>query len=215
MSIYEVLSLDFPILAYSVLHQPRKTVTIKEYSKSMHNFRGELKEESGKIQIVWQNYLADLTAKTIQTTRGNLSQFLSTPIQSDTGDIQSIIGDQIGQTAAQLLPKIHYGLLDGYDGIFLADAQQAEIPKTKALGGRSFLQNSGFKMSRKNSSVFESLYLIQGASNLDILEYLVRNKIGIYNSSHGIKTGHVRCIFLFAIQSIIFRRQFRKKYRSI
>jgi hypothetical protein len=187
MSIYEVLSVEIPILGYSVLHQPRKTVTPKEYAKSLLGFRTELKEESEKIQTTWQNYLSDFTAKTVQTTRGNLSQFLSTPIQSDTGEIQHIISDQIGQTAEQLLPKIPFGLMEGYDGKFLIEAPQVEIPKARALGARSFFQNVGFKIGRNNSAVFESLYFIQGGINLDILEHLVRSRIGIYDSSHGTK----------------------------
>jgi hypothetical protein len=187
MSIYEVLSLDIPILAYSILQQPRKTMTVKEYAKSLQEFRAELKEESEKIQMTWKNYFSDLTAKTVQTTRGNLSQFLSTPIESDTGDIQHIITEQIGQIAEQILPKIQFGLKEGYDGRFLIEAPQVEIPKARALGGRSFFQDLGFKIGRNNSAVFESLYFIQGGPNFDILEHLVRNRIGIYNSSHGIK----------------------------
>lgn len=187
MSIYEVLSLDIPVLAYSVLHQPRKTVTVKEYAKSLLELRTELKEESEKIQTAWNNSLSDLTAKTVQTTRGNLSQFLSTPIESDNDDIQHILTEQIGQAAKQILAKIQFGLKEGYDGRFLIEASQAEIPKARALRGRSFFQDIGFKIGRNNSAIFESLYFIQGGPNLDILEHLVRNRIGIYNSSHGIK----------------------------
>ena len=187
MSMYEVLSMDIPILSYSILHQPRKTVTPKEYAKSLLELRGELKEESDKIKVQWQNYLLEMTAKNVQTTRGNLSQFLSTPIQSDTGDIQHILGDQILQTTEQLVPKIPYGLMEGVDGKFLIEAQQVEIPNVRAMGGRSFFQAKGFKIGRNNSSVYESQYLIQGGMNLDILEHLVRTRIGIYNSSHGIK----------------------------
>ena len=203
MSIYELLSFDIPILAYSVLHQPRKSVTSKEYAKSLLEFRTELTIESGKIQTIWKNYLAELTAKTEQTTRGNLSQFLSTPIQSDTGDIQNIISDQIAQTADQLLPKIQYGIRDGYDGRFLIDAPQEEIPKARAIGGRFFFQNIGFKIGRNNSSVFESLYFIQGGFNLDILEHLVRNRIGIYNSSHGTKISQSN-IFACSVYNLLF-----------
>jgi hypothetical protein len=187
MSVYNVINTEIPIIAYSVLHQANKSVTSKEYIKSMSGFRTELKDESDKIQATWQGYLSDFTAKTVQTTRGNLSQFLSTPIQSDTGEIQHIISDQIGQTAEQLLPKTPYGIMDGYDGKFLTEVAQVEIPKTRALGARSFFQKIGFKIGRNSSAVFESLYLIHGAMNLDIIEYMVRSRIGIYKSSHGIK----------------------------
>ncbi|RPI00816.1 MAG: hypothetical protein EHM64_16630, partial [Ignavibacteriae bacterium] len=112
MSIYDVLSFEIPVLAYSVLHQPRKTVTAKEYAKSLTVFRTEFNDESEKIKTSWQNYLTDVTAKTVQTTRGNLSQFLSTPIQSDAGEIQHILSDQFSQIVEQLLPKANYGSLD-------------------------------------------------------------------------------------------------------
>jgi hypothetical protein len=203
MSIYKVLSIDVPILAYSVFHQPRKTVTAKEYAKSLLGFRKELKEESEKIQTTWQNYLSELTAKTVQTTRGNLSQFLSTPIQSDTGDIQHILSDQIAQTAEQLLTKINYGLMEGYDGRFLIEAPQVEIPKARAFGGRSFFQDIGFKIGRNNSAVFESLYFIQGSTNLDILEHLVRSRIGIYNSTHGTKINQ-SAVFACSLYNLLF-----------
>lgn len=203
MSIYDVLSFDIPILAYSIRHQPRKSMTSKEYTKTMLGFRTELKEESEKIQLTWQNYLSDFTAKAVQTTRGNLSQFLSTPIQSDTGEIQHIISDQIVQTAEQLLPKIPYGILEGYDGRFMIEAPQVEIPKVRALGARSFFQNAGFKIGRNNSAAFESIYLIQGGTNLDILEHLLRNRLNIYESSYGTKTNQPAMI-ISSLYNLLF-----------
>jgi hypothetical protein len=184
MSIYDVLSVEIPIIAYSVLHQPKKSVTVKEYAKSLHNLRAELIKESDRIKLAWENHVSDLTAKSVQASRGNLSQFLSTPLQSDTGEIQQIMKDQIIQTSEQLLPNVHYGLSGGYDARYLIEAQQSEIPQARLTEGRSFMQKTGFKVGKSNSSVFESLYIVQGGSNLDILENMVRNGIGIYNSVH-------------------------------
>jgi hypothetical protein len=77
--------------------------------------------------------------------------------------------------------------MEGYDGRFLIEAQQVEIPKARALGARSFFQNKGFKIGRNNSAVFESLFFIKGSSNLDILEHLVHNRISTYASLHSAK----------------------------
>ena len=184
MSIYNVLSFEIPIIAFSVLHQHKKTVTAKEYAKSLHGLRSELNKETEQIKSAWENHISDMTAKTVQATRGNLSQFLSTPIQSDTGEIQKIMKDQIIQTSEQLLPNIHYGLSGGYDARYLIEAKQSEIPKSRIAEGRSFMQKTGFKVGKSNASIFESLYIVQGGSNLDILENMVKNSIGIYNSSY-------------------------------
>jgi hypothetical protein len=179
MSIYNVLSVDIPIVAYSVLHQHKSTVVTKEYVKSLHGLRDKLKGETDRIKLAWESHIADMTAKTVQTTRGNLSQFLSTPLQSDTSEIQRIIKDQVIQTSEQLLPNIVYGLIGGYDARYLMEAQHRDIPKSRMAEGRSFLQKTGFKVGRINSTVFESLYLVQGGLNLDILDYMNNNGIGI------------------------------------
>ena len=184
MSIYNVLSFEIPIIAYSVLHQHKEMVTVKEYARSLHGFRTELNKESARIKSVWENHISDMTAKTVQATRGNLSQFLSTPIQSDTDEIQKIMRDQIIQTSEQLLPNILYGLAGGYDARYLIETKQSEMTKSRMAEGRSFMQKIGFKMVKNNASIFESLYIVQGGSNLDILENMVRNCIGIYNSVH-------------------------------
>jgi hypothetical protein len=184
MSIYNVLSFEIPIIAYSVLHQHKKTVTAKEYARSLHGLRAELNKESDRIQSVWENHISDMTARTVQATRGNLSQFLSTPIQSDTDEIQKIMKDQIIQTSEQLLPNILYGLAGGYDARYLIETKQSEMPNSRMVKGRSFMQKTGFKVGKSNAPIFESLYVVQGGSNLDILENMVRNGIGIYNSAH-------------------------------
>ena len=184
MNIYKALSLNIPTIAYSVIHQPRNTITAKEYIKTLHGLRSILIDETTMIKSVWQNHLSDMTAMTVQTSWGNLSQFLSTPLQSDTGEIKNIIRDQMNQTMEQLLPQIHYGLLSGYDGRFLTDGLHSEIPKAKIAEWKFYLQSLGFKATRSNSTIFESVYFVQGGSNLDILEHIMKSSIDIYNSSH-------------------------------
>jgi len=184
MSIYNVLSFGIPIISYSVLHQHKKTVTVKGYAKLLHDLRSELNKETERIRLTWENHISDLTAKSVQATQGNLSQFLSTPIQTDTGEIQKIMKEQIIQTSEQLLPNILYGLAGGYDSRYLIETKQSEMPKSRMAEGRSFMQKAGFKVGKSDASIFESLYVVQGGSNLDILENIVRNGMGIYNSAH-------------------------------
>jgi hypothetical protein len=202
MSIYNVLSIDIPIIAYSVLHRHKLSVTPKEHAMSLSSLRTALQEETNRIKSAWENHINELTAKMVQTSRGNLSQFLSTPLQSDTGEIQQIIKDQIVQNAQQLLPNILYGLASGYDAKYIIDPQN-EIPKVQMAKGRSYIQKAGFKAGKKYSSVFESLYIVQGGSNLDILENMVRNGISIYNSVHEKKVSEFETM-VCSLQNLLF-----------
>jgi hypothetical protein len=203
MSIYNVLSIDIPIIAYTVLHQHTSKITPKEHAKSLSNLRTALQGETRRIKLAWENHINEITAKMVQTSRGNLSQFLSTPLQSDSGEIQQIIKDQIIQTSEQLLPNILYGLADGYDAKYIFDTQQSEIPKPQMSKGRSYIQKAGFKTGKSCTSVYESLYIVQGGSNLDILENMVRNGISIYNSVHEKKVSEFETM-VCSLQNLLF-----------
>lgn len=203
MSIYDVLSIEIPIITYSVLHQHKKTVMTKEYAKSVHLLRSELKKDTERVKSAWESHISDMTAKMVQVTRGNLSQFLSTPLESDTTEIQRIMKDQIIQTSEQLLPNILYGLAGGYDARYLLETSHNELPKARMAEGRTSMQNTGFKIGKTSSSIFESLYVVQGGSNLDILESMVRNGIGIYHSAHEKKVKEHEAMFC-SVYNLLF-----------
>jgi len=203
MSIYNVLSIEIPIIAYSVLHQHKSAITPKEHAKSLSNLRTALQRETQRIKAVWGSHIGEMTEKMVQASRGNLSQFLSTPLQSDTGEIQKIIKEQVLQTSEQLLPNILYGLADGYDAKYVLDANQNEIPRQQLQKGKSYLQNAGLSISKSHSSVYESLYIVQGGSNLDILENMVRNGITIYNSVHEKKVSEFETM-VYSLQNLLY-----------
>jgi len=180
MSIYNILSTEIPVIGYSVLHYPAKNITPKEYLRAILQLHKSMNEESQKIQQEWSSHLADVKAKTVQTMRGALSQFLSTPIQSDTSDIEQIIGDQVSQISDQLLPKISYGVASSSEQMLQFDG--AEVGFAKWLtAGKKYLRNLEFPVK----DVYESFFIFEGGSNLDILEFIIRSKIGIQNGVHG------------------------------
>jgi hypothetical protein len=203
MGIYNILSSEIPMIGYSVLHQHNNSVNVKEYTNLLLDLRAKLKEESLLIRSSLDNYISDLSTKTVQTTRGNLAQFLTTPIKTDTDEIQRILRDQVIHASDQLLPKRSYGLFGGYEAKYIIDLHQDDLPRPRMIRGRSFFQNAGFGIGRNTSTIFESIYLLQGAVNLDILEHLIRKGIGIYDSIHG-KTINAYDVMACSLQNLIF-----------
>lgn len=191
MSIYKALSTEVPIIGYSVIHQHKKSITVKEYTHLLLDLRDRLKEESLRIKSLLDNYVSDLSAKTVQATRGNLSQFLTTPIQTDTDEIRNILRDQFIHTSEQILSSVTYGIVGGYESKYITDLKLGDMPKPRIARGRSYFQKVGFKIAKNTSTIFESLYFIQGGSNLDILEYIVRNESDVSNSAHDKKIKQV------------------------
>ena len=196
MSIYEVLSYKIPIIGYSVFHQPKKSASEKDYAELLISLRQALNGESDNVKSIWENYLGEVTEKSVQSTRGNLSQYLTTPLKSDLADIHKIIGDQIHHLSEQFLPKIRYGLSGGRDAKVLFGTQYTELPRTQAAAAKSYLKTMGYKVGVNDSSIYESFYIVEGGSNLDLLEYLVKCRIGVHESVHGKKaqgSDHMTC----------------------
>jgi len=185
MSIYSALSLDIPVIAYSILHQMKKGTGEKEYIRTIREMHGMVHAETEKVMDDWKSHLADVTASSIQTTRGTLSQFLTLPLDTDVKEIYKILDDQIGQLLKQTLPVSRIGVIASTEGKFLWEREQSAVLQGLQSRGKDYLKKLKFKSSVEEQQVFESDYFVEGGLNLDIIEHIVRDRMGIYGSAHG------------------------------
>lgn len=211
MSIYNVLSIDAPIIGYSILHQAKKGVKSREYSKTVLGLHRDIAEESIKIQEIWRNYLNGSREKAIQTTRGSLSQFLSTPLHSDMNEIERIIGDQIQQIALQVLDPDAYGIVDSLEHKITFEKISNFRNANLLNEGRKILRKLGFNVGTSLSNIHESVFIVKGGQNLDLLEYIIRDRISIYNGSHGKHVGQLQNNVFSVANIILIDGEFQQK----
>ncbi len=185
MSIYNVLSIDVPLIGYSIFHQSKKTISPREYSKDVLRLHQDIETESARLQEKWTAFLNGLREKSIQTTRGSLSQFLSTPLQTDMTEVERIIGDQLQQIAQQVLDPGEYGSIGSYCYKIISERQSGPGIGSLRARGKKLLRDMGFNLGSSGPSIFESVFLVKGGQNLDLLEYIIRGRIGVATSSHG------------------------------
>ncbi len=185
MSIYNVLSIDVPLIGYSIFHQSKKAISPREYSKDVLRLHHDIEAESATLQEKWTAFLNGLREKSIQTTRGSLSQFLSTPLQTDMTEVERIIGDQLQQIAQQVLDPGDYGSIGSYCYKIISEWQSGPGIGTLLSQGKKMLRDMGFNLGPSGPSILESVFLIKGGQNLDLLEYIIRGRIGVSTSSHG------------------------------
>jgi hypothetical protein len=73
--------------------------------------------------------------------------------------------------------------------IMTSEGRVIDLPegsgRSLALSGKKYLLELGFNMGRPHRDVFESVFLVDGGMNLDIIEHIVRDRIGIYTPVHG------------------------------
>lgn len=185
MSIYSALAISAPTVAYTSLHQVKKGVATKGYVKTMQEMHQMIRAESEKVEQIWKNHVQELSASSVQTTRGNLSQFLTLPLDTDVKEIHRILGDQVAQLSRQLAPVKRFGVISSTEGRIVWEREQNAVIRQIIDRGRDHLMQLGFQVGKTGTDIFESQFIVEGGLNLDIIEHIVRDRIGTYAHPHG------------------------------
>lgn len=202
MSIYSALSMDVPVIIYSALHQMDKGGGEKQYTKTIQDLHTMMRAETAKVGDVWQSHLQDIAASSIQTMRGNLSQFLTLPLDTDVKEIHRIFEDQIAHLTNQTLPVTKFGLLTSTEGRFFWEKEQNATLQRLWQQGSDYLKKLKFRMQESGHFICESDFFVESGLNLDVLEHIVRDRMGIYATAHG---QHIRQTdaFVFAAHNLV------------
>lgn len=180
MGIHGELGIPARLISYSVLDQIPSSANPQEFQSSQRTFLGRIRTESALLREAFQGSLLDTRMKFAQVAKGSLNQFLSTPIKSDNEDVQRIIKDAFEKYSEQIMPTSSVGIEAAWSSQVIADSMLvggqtkiSRIIRRMLSAGKRKLKESGFKLGRNPSNIYESVYLFDGGWNLDPLEYLL------------------------------------------
>jgi hypothetical protein len=184
MGIHGELGIPAKLISYSVLEQIPPSANPEEFRSSQRASLGKIRNESALLREAFQASLLETRMKFAQVAKGSLNQFLSTPIKSDNEDVQRIIKDAFEKYSEQIMPTSSVGIETAWSSQVIVDSMlvggQTKISgiiRKMLSAGKRKLKESGFKLGRNPSNIFESVYLYDGGWNLDALEYLLGKSI--------------------------------------
>jgi hypothetical protein len=183
MSVYTAFPL--PSVTYSILHGPMPGIPREEYEGTIVEMHRRVEEESllfGDHQV---KILAELSGRQAQMLRGALSQFLETPIRSDDAEIRRIFLDAFDEHRGQVSESGPWGAIASWAGFAVAPAAGPAWLKKLEANGRRSRAVLGLDAPKGSPEAYESVYVVRGGLNLDVLEHVVRDRLGIYASAHG------------------------------
>jgi hypothetical protein len=201
MSVYA--SFPLPLVAYGILHRPRPGVPRREYRETITAMHAAVEAESALFNEGEAKLNADLSARQSQMLRGALSQFLETPIRGDNAELQRIFREAFHEHRTQISPDGPSGAMLSWAGA-AAPASSGFPAWLKKLesNGRSVRRALGVESPGGSSEVCESVYVVRGGANLDVLEHIVRDRLGIYDSAHGKHIGE-SAPFVVAVHNLV------------
>lgn len=205
MSLYRALDFERPAIQYSIVHQPAPGIPLRDYQKNLLEMHRTVRSEALEATRRWNEYRRELAERAVQAIRGNLLQFLTTPLQSDVAEIKRVVTEQMESTVSTVIPHGTLGPLWSTEGKYDVDPLKTGPLKHATAAGKRLLTELGFKSTKTAPPVFESTFLVDGGLNLDLLEHIVRDRMGIYASLHG---KHIReaATMTFAVHNMVHRR---------
>ena len=196
MSIYTSLKTSIPVISYSIIHRPQKRNAGEAYERTIQQMHARVEEESLVVGANFRKELDEAAERQSQMLRGALSQFLETPIRSDTAELQNIFRETFGKHRDQLTTGVPAGVIGSSEGVIRVKQSRSSALRVLEGNGKRYLREIGYAVTKANSPVYESVYLVQGGENLDVLEHIVRDRLGIYSSPHG---DHIKLVQTFAV----------------
>ena len=185
MKTYPILNVPVPTIAYCIFHQPKKGKAEEEYEQTMRMLHDRIHQESAEIRKSYQKGLQDVITREAQSTFGQLAQFLTTPIRSDRTEVQRIITEGVQHSFEQAGANAELGVTWSSEGKTCFPPFRKAIERKLEQNGKAYLQDMGFTPDGSSCDIRESVFEIEGGANLDLIEHIVRDRLGIYGAPHG------------------------------
>ena len=185
MNLQSVIDTPAPTIAYCVHHQRLPEVPREEYQKTMKELHQRIREETAAITGAFKQHVTSTIDKETENLRNTLSHFLHTPISSDNEDVRRILVESFERFNDQMLGTAPLGLVDSHESRIFGVTSKKAVEKRLLKNGRTYLTGLGFTITKGSPDIFESVFIVHGALNLDVLEHIVRDRLGIYSTTHG------------------------------
>jgi len=187
MGVYNAFPL--PVVTYGILHRPLPGIARERYEGTIRDMHRGVEEESALFNQEQVKLFAGLSARQAQILRGTLSQFIATPIRSDNAEVQKIFQEAFEEHRAQVSEEGPYGAIVSWAGSAVTPADGPAWLKKLEGNGRRSRKVLGLEGPKGGAGVYESVFVVRGGLNLDVLEHIVRDRLGIYASAHGAHLG--------------------------
>jgi hypothetical protein len=183
MDVYRSLNADVPQLLFTVLHQAGPTVSDEEFTRTVTAFLIDIgkhmHEMSERLQLWLKQQYSQQAEETLQKLQrlGILSQ------QADVGEVQQILEKGYSRLGGRVGSEAVLGLEGSAEETFSEAVFNDPDLAKRVADGREYVASLGFKPGQ--GPIHESWLLFRGSIHYDIMEHIVRDRMGIYRGSHG------------------------------
>ena len=183
MDVYRALNADVPQLLFTVLHQAGSTVSDEEFMRTVTALQMDIRKNAHEITERLHQWLVQQYSQQAEETVRKLQRLGFLSEQIDVGEVQQVLERDFGRLGNRLSSKAVLGMQGSAEEI-ISEAIPADLDLAKRVAdGHEYLASLGFKPG--HGPLHETWLLFRGSIHYDIMEHIVRDRMGIYTGSHG------------------------------
>jgi hypothetical protein len=183
MDVYRALNADVPQILFTVLHQAGPTVSDEEFTRTVTALHMEIGTQMQKMSERLHLWLTRQYSQQAEETLQKLQRVGGLSPQADVGEVHQILEKDYSRLGSRVGSESLLGI-EGSAEETIIEAEFSDPVLAKLVAdGREYVASLGFKPGQ--GPIHETWLLFRGSLHFDVIEHIVRDRIGIYTGSHG------------------------------
>lgn len=183
MDVYRALNSDVPQILFTVLHQAGPTVSDEEFTRTVTALHMDIGKQMYEMSERLRLWLARQYRQQAEETLQKLQRLGFLSQQADVGEVHKILEKDYSRLGSRVGSESVLGIEGSAEETFIeAEFSDPDLAK-RVADGLEYVVSLGFKPG--HGPMHETWLLFRGSIHYDVIEHMVRDRMGIYTGSHG------------------------------
>ena len=183
MDIYRALNADVPQLLFTVMHQSGPTVSDEVFTGTVTAMHMEIRRQVQQVGEALQQWLERQANQEAEETVRKLSRLGMLREDADMEETQQVLARDFRRLSGRAGSEAELGMQGSGEEVFSEETPRDSDLAKRVVDGREYLASLGFRPGQ--GTLHEAWLLFRGSIHYDVMEHIVRDRMGIYVGTHG------------------------------
>lgn len=183
MDIYRALNADVPQLLFTVMHQSGPTISDEVFTRTVKALHEDIRGQARAVGEELQHWLDSQARREAEESARKLQRLglLVEPVGQE--EVEQALARDYRRFAGRVGSEAELGMQGSGEMVFRENAPEDADLARRFEDGREYLASLGFRPGQ--GPLHEAWLLFRGSIHYDVMEHVVRDRMGIYRGSHG------------------------------
>jgi hypothetical protein len=183
MDVYRALNADVPQLLFTVLHQAGPTIADADFTRTVSALHQDIRHQAREVGQELQQWLQLQARQEAEETARKLQRLGLLAETATIEAVQQAVERDLRRFAGRVGSESLLGMQGSGEEVFAVETPlDADLAK-RVADGREYMSSLGFKPGQ--GPLHEAWLLFRGSLHYDMMEHVVRDRMGICKGSHG------------------------------